>query len=65
MFFSLIAKHPCRDDEAIVTLYHEIGEIASDYCVKDSTFNQQIDYLVDADINWILASEFAQTLGQF
>ena len=62
-FFSLIEREPFRYDEAFVTLYHEVGKDASGYSVKDTTFDQQIEFLLNSNVNWVLATELSEKLN--
>jgi peptidoglycan/xylan/chitin deacetylase (PgdA/CDA1 family) len=59
-----IENKPRRYDDAIVTLYHEVGDIISDYSIANSVFEGQLQYLFDNRVTWYTATELSKNLKQ-
>jgi peptidoglycan/xylan/chitin deacetylase (PgdA/CDA1 family) len=61
-YFEKFENQPRRYQDAIVTLYHAVGSIPSEYCVSYSVIFEQIDYLFANEADYVLATELASNL---
>jgi peptidoglycan/xylan/chitin deacetylase (PgdA/CDA1 family) len=55
----LLERSPSRSHEAIVTLMHEVGGLPSDYNITEPVFKAQLNYLLEQNVSWSLATELA------
>ena len=53
---------PHRNQDAIVTLMHEVGRSASDYNISEPVFRDQLSYLLEQGVTWYKATELASNL---
>lgn len=63
-FCKLLESAPRRDQDAIVTLMHEVGDIPSGMVITESVFRAQLEYMLEQNVSWYCATELAGSLGR-